>query len=141
MGTNFYVKGHQNNDEPRYHIGKRSAAGLYCWDCNATLCVGGVIAIHKGEAVWADACPLCGKTPEKENLADSSSGRELGFNHNEPGKKTGVRSCSSFTWARKLGKIRKIVDEYGREYTREQFNKVLEECPIQFYHSLGQRFS
>jgi len=29
MGTNFYI-----NNSQRQHIGKRLAAGLYCWDCH-----------------------------------------------------------------------------------------------------------
>ena len=41
MGTNYYLKGHRGDDNPKYHIGKRSAAGLYCWDCHITLCKGG----------------------------------------------------------------------------------------------------
>lgn len=49
MGTNFYLKGHRGDDDPKYHIGKRSAAGLYCWDCRITLCKGGESAIHRGQ--------------------------------------------------------------------------------------------
>lgn len=33
-----------------------------------------------------------------------------------------------------------IVDEYGREYTREEFLQMLEECPIRFTDSCGERF-
>ncbi len=152
MGTNFYVKGHCDDDNPKYHIGKRSAAGLYCWDCGITLCVGGEEAIHRGtiisrnpiryrESTWLKSCPKCGKQPEDENMEHSSAGRELGFNKTKPEKKTGVRSCASFTWARPLGKIRLIVDEYGREYSIGEFKKVLEECPIQFFGSIGKGFS
>ena len=53
MGTNFYwivtgtaavpsdVKVPIEEDSPEVHIGKRSAAGPYCWDCGVTLCEGG----------------------------------------------------------------------------------------------------
>ena len=73
--------------------------------------------------------------------ADNSSvGRELGFNKSKPKKKTGVKTCSSFTWARGLGNIRKIQDEYGRHYSRKEFLAMLDECPIQF-HMEGAWFS
>ena len=36
MGTNYYWKDKHENceyeDDIQVHIGKRSAAGLYCWD-------------------------------------------------------------------------------------------------------------
>lgn len=139
MGTNFYVKGHKHDDDPKYHIGKRSAAGFYCWDCRVTLCKDGESGVHTGRSEWHEVCPKCGKPPQKESLDISSAGRELGFNKSAPQKKSGVASCSSFTYARTLGRIKKIVDEYGREYTRQEFEKMLEECPIMF-SSLGTWF-
>jgi hypothetical protein len=39
MGTNFYSRGGR-------HIGKRSAAGWYCWDCKQTLCANGEQYVH-----------------------------------------------------------------------------------------------
>lgn len=139
MGTNFYIKGKRGNDDPRYHIGKRSAAGYYCWDCGLTLCKGGESKIHYGDDFY-DKCPKCGKGRDEEDFDSSSVGRELGFNNTTPKKKTGVRSCCSFSWAREIGKIKHIVDEYGREYTLEEFKAVLEECPVQYRHSLGRSF-
>lgn len=132
MGTNFYIKGKRGNDDPRYHIGKRSAAGPYCWDCGVTLCKGGSSQVHYGSEFY-DACPKCGKKLEKETLDNSSVGRELGFNTEKPKRKTGVKGCSSFTWVRELKGIKHIVDEYGVSYTLEEFKKVLDECPIKFY--------
>jgi len=137
MGTNFYLL----NGE---HIGKRSAAGPYCWDCDVTLCRGGEEAIHMGWAFY-DYCPVCGQKPVDEPFEASTPGRELGFNKSKPGKKTGVRSCASFTWAmlsssKVFRKKRKIRDEYGRIYTKKEFDKILEECPIKFYDMLNQEF-
>jgi len=140
MGTNFYIKGHRYTDDPKYHIGKRSAAGLYCWDCGITLCKDGENGVHTGRSEWYDKCPICGKDRKEESFENSSAGRELGFNKSSSSKKTGVQSCSSFTWARPLGRIRHIQDEYGREYSREEFVSVLKECPIQFM-SHGSWFS
>ncbi len=141
MSTNFYIQGHCGDDDPRYHIGLRSAAGLYCWDCGVTLCVGGISNVHSHGSRWYDKCPKCGQAPAKETLLESASGRELGFNSSTPRKKSGVRSCSSFRWARRLGEITKIVDEYENEYSRDEFLQILEECPIRFVDSCGERFS
>ena len=42
MGTNFYkIKRVDNKIEEGEHIGKRSAAGEYCWDCRRTLSIYG----------------------------------------------------------------------------------------------------
>ena len=139
MGTNFYVKGHRNSDDPKWHLGKRSAAGYYCWDCKTTLCKNGEEGVHCSESEWYDKCPICGKKPIDEGW-NSSAGRELGFNKTKPMPKTGVASCSSFSWARKLGKVRKIEDEYGNQYTRKEFEQMLTECPIQYERLFGQWF-
>ena len=146
MGTNFYLKGHTDSDDPKFHIGKRSAAGPYCFDCKITLCKGGDAGIHttkwnRYEKDWYNKCPFCGKKPIKEDFGSGAAGRELGFDKSPFSRKTGVASCSSFTWARKLCKVRKIEDEYGIEYTRDEFEKMLEECPVQYHHSIGQWFS
>ena len=139
MGTNFYVG--------ELHIGKRSAAGRYCWDCNITLCKTGEANIHMGSGAdhFYEACPRCGQAPVKESFEDSSVGRELGFNTSEPVGKQGVRGCSSFSWAATQDELRTalqdapIVDEYGREY--DDLDAVLSECPVQFFDSIGVDFS
>lgn len=153
MGTNFYtVEEREDNMSPEYHVGKRSAAGLYCWDCRITLCSVGENFVHHcnlydgvnaPETPWLKRCPKCGKAPEKESLNDSSVGRELGFNKSKPNKKTGVKSCSSFTWAIKPEEVEKckyIWDEYGRKHTLKEFKQILKECPIQYFH-IGEEFS
>ena len=77
MGTNFYE--FKDGVEGR-HIGKRSAAGLYCHDCGVTLCaraydrwekkeVEGEEAVHQGDSFWYDACPKCGN-PSTEKVDD-----------------------------------------------------------------------
>ena len=113
-----------SNDHPLYHIGKRSAAGHYCYDCNVTLCLDGVFAVHMGkvpqdynpdntthamviqdwladkstwrETRWADVCPKCGKEKVDEHHAASI---ELGLRSPNTSRPKGVWSCSSFTWA------------------------------------------
>lgn len=171
MGTNFYLKFLErpsDDMDPTYHVGKRSAAGLFCWDCQITMCKAGPDKVHYYEhnKGWHDQCPKCGKSSEKEDLNNSSAGRELGFNKNLPTKKAGVKSCSSFSWcihpdqleqrikeveAKEIPPLEKyftgisipvIEDEYGRDFTLEQFKQVLEECPPLLWStdSVGKHF-
>ena len=167
MGTNFYIRGRRQEwPGANAHIGKRSAASLFCWDCGVTLCADGPDAIHDGKSKMLDACPKCGKKkPDSEDLTQSSAGRELGFNTSAPGRKTGVRSCSSFRWgidpktileslitigddgacpccSQVLPNPEKVIeDEHGRPYTLDEFKAVLEECPIQYTDMIGREFS
>jgi|GEM_PF-2257781 len=164
MGTNFYwktnipatvrtVAGAEldvsfDMDDPQVHIGKRSAAGAYCWDCKRTLCAGGESRVHHGDPML-EACPGCGKRPDKRGWA-TTGGVELGFAKPEDVVRKGVGSCSSFGWAQDPVKVRKIcldhrnvavvVDEYDRDYTGAEFLKLLEWCPIQNMY-IGERFS
>lgn len=147
MGTNFYTADYRNSDfdsmDPEYHVGKRSAAGLYCWDCRQTLIIGGESAVHTGAGAH-DHCPQCGAGRAVEDLVASAVGRELGFNQSAPIAKTGVRGCASFTWVKRpeeLEGIDTIWDEYGDRYTRDEFIAALQECPIQFFDSIGRWFS
>ena len=80
MGTNFYWKRIPKEFE-RYkanvenyigdcddthnvllHIGKRSAAGLYCHDCGITLNKYGTDYVHDSMYDdWYEVCPICGR--------------------------------------------------------------------------------
>jgi hypothetical protein len=152
MGTNFYtLKGK--------HIGKRSAAGPYCWDCDITLCKKGEQYVHESntppnatlQQIIDDAiesfynkCPRCNKSPQKEDVKTSSAGRELGFNKDPFKRKTGVGSCSSFSWdvnPSKISKLKYIKSEYGDKLTKDEFLDMLDECPIRFFDSIGKDFS
>jgi hypothetical protein len=145
MGTNFYFC-NEEGDELE-HIGKRSAAGLFCWDCGISLNVAGNHAVHDDGGRILGECPICGKKPAKERLSSSSAGRELGFNKSVPKGKKGVRSCASFSWAISPGHFSvlwkasnlHVRDEYGRHIG--DFSNVIKECPIMFFDSIGQEFS
>ena len=139
MGTNFYIK------DDDIHIGKRSAAGWFCWDCGITLCMQGKEGIHKCKPEnWHHVCPLCGNSKDAESITQSATGKELGLNKDEQ-KKTGVTTVCSFTWAFNILKHslpdNVIVDEYGEEYSPEEFQKILKSYPIQYYSAIGQEFS
>ena len=146
MGTNFYFM----IDGKEYrHIGKRSAAGPFCWDCGLSLSSGGHDCIHQSRTRFLKECAVCGRTPIEESVGASASGRELGFNQSIPKPKSGVASCSSFRWAISPGAffdIKKsknviIEDEYGEKYSQKEFSDVLSECPVKFFDSIGDEFS
>jgi hypothetical protein len=163
MGTNFYVTG---TDE-KVHIGKRSAAGPYCWDCKRTLCQDGEGSAHATWAGyimnenhvydchktrWFESCPFCGARKKDEDWTTSSAGRELGFNKSKPKKKKGVLSCSSFSWAIAPVSLKDIcathyrgdkpiINEYGDQMTLKEFQQILEECPIQYLNMMDKEFS
>ncbi len=152
MGCNFDIN--LDDGETTIHIGKRCAAGLYCWDCRLSLCRVGEALVHHTHPVdkydegpmWFKFCPKCGHYPDTESMSDSSVGRELGFNNNAREEKHGVKSCASFTWALHPFEFKKyttgkIHDEYGRFFTFEEFEDVLKECPIQFYTMIGIDFA
>lgn len=167
MGTNFYwidstFKNEDEDDELdvfedeyRRHIGKRSAAGLYCWDCKVTLCPGGEERIHYGDgtAHWHKTCPKCGAPPVQEKLGDPEPiSVELGFARPKEERPEGVRGAASFSWAQDPAKVRMrcetagddviIEDEYGRKMSGLEFLRMLQaNCPIEFTHHVGVRFS
>ena len=171
MGTNFYWKlksepvyelaigeRHElpiDSMDPAIHIGKRSAAGFYCWPCGVTLCQGGEAAVHSGTHAWYPACPKCGAKPEHvegdKGVIPLATAVELGFAKPRTSRPPGVRSCSSFLWAQDPARVRQlceahlgevvIVDEYDRELTGGQFLAMLRNnCPIEFTNSIGNWF-
>ena len=164
MGTNFYwgkisevigirleaeLKGITSRE---MHIGKRSAAGLYCWDCNTTLCKRGPMSIHGATQDWHDACPKCGKKSEFSMVLPTASAVELGFSGPRKFRPKGVASCSSFSYGIQPEIVKRICsinldsptveDEYGRKLTGKEFLEMLEmNCPIIFTDNIGRTFS
>jgi hypothetical protein len=191
MGTNFFwlVEHHEarnivlptgveiyrgtglDRHDPNYHLGKRSAAGPYCWDCNITLCIQGNNRIHfsswkNKEKEWYTACPKCKKCEEDNfpNRFERVTGEpqkvvaanplmvELGLNKPNRKRPTGVAGCSSFSWAQDPRKVLDVLkarpeellveDEYGQTYKGIDFLNMLDtQCPIHFEDSIGQQFS
>ena len=155
MGTNFYWIGHRGDSNIRHHIGKRSAAGSYCWDCGTTLCLEGSQGVHRtrsersgGEMPWADECPVCGNEKGKD---PGTAFVELGFKRAKEIPRRGVGSCSSFSWTLMSHKWRItdlalvdgdpvcVVNEYGDEFTAKQFLyeelatvAIESQCPYEF---------
>lgn len=152
MGTNYYFIGH-DTDDPAYHIGKRSGAGLYCYKCDVSLCKGGKENVHYGKYKWYDKCPVCG---DKRALEEKYDYKKTGPNSytatiiKSIQRNTEVKSCCSFSWAMHpsrleqclpLGNIKCIWDEYHEELTLEEMLNIVNECPIKFYNHIGSCFS
>lgn len=178
MGTNFYLRGYEFDADsdtyetsgeadtdmnPRFHIGKRSAAGLYCWDCDITLCRRGKELIHHAPSRWTvgvmprddwhEACPECGlgQIDGLDNMTSGAAAIELGFAKPSTQRPTGVRSCSSFSWAQPPESFRRfaeahrdddvVVDEYQRAMTAGAFLDMLKaNCPVQYQDHIGTWF-
>ena len=132
-------------DDPRVHIGKRSAAGRWCWDCGVSLAREGTREVHY-RSTWHDACPACGKTwDESIPITRGTGGMELGFVKAADVPKVGVSSCSSFTWTMMEHKRRataysraqdfedkKVIrNEYGAEFTAAEFLECLSAVTIE----------
>ena len=156
MGTNYYKEPLKEEydeeldmkfftDNYKSHIGKRSAAGYYCWDCKMTLKVGGEERVHY-DGDWHDECPKCGASKDEETLDNSSAGRELGFNKENTSEHSGVRTVSSFNWAIDPDTLddvlnEKTYNEYGDEFTKEEFKALISDCPIHYTELVGREFS
>lgn len=141
-----------NEDDPKIHIGMRSGSGLYCWDCNNSLVIGGVRQIHAGDAKWASVCSLC-----KKSQKDSYPTRFEKLNEELPeavagSRPTGIAGSCSFMWAQEPEKVLKvlearpteilILDEYNKPLTCAEFAKMLQNsCPIHFIDNVGLEFT
>ena len=123
-----------DTDDPTIWIGKRSADGMYCWDCNKRL-------LYRWDGTWS-RCLGCDKTIETVSPSQTAAWVELGFGKPRTKRPTGIASCSSFTWGQDQTAVRgaceryqrrRIVqDEYGKRYTGRQFLAMLAaNCPIQ----------
>ena len=152
MGTNYRWISVENADgrDIHEHIGKRSAAGPYCWDCGTTLCRDGSRGVHHDDRDWHDRCPSCDAEPASDDLGSSAAGVELGFAKSADVRRVGVTSCSSFSWTlmrhkRVLEGMMEgndrtvcVVDEYGREYNAREFlTEELASVAIEFQCPYG----
>lgn len=134
------------------HIGKRSAAGTYCWDCKLTLCVGGIAYVHRSSRPYLTLCPGCGKKKDEEAFERSAGAIELGFSKPVNVRRKGVTSVCSWTWAlppnafrdwaEKNPQFSNIRSEYGDVITAKDFMEMIDtNCPIEFTDSIGVEFS
>lgn len=145
-----------DEDRLRLHIGKRSAAGLYCWDCRETLCKDGEAGIHHScghnigcRCRWFDSCPNCGNVQQKNSYNPVMV--ELGFSPAAKVPPTGIAGALSFGFAQQPDWIEAVCgkfpdepiikNEYGDLFTGAEFLALLEAgCPIRKTSSIGKWF-
>ncbi len=151
MGTNFYLRYESQEYERGIHLGKRSAAGMYCYGCNISLVTGmpgglNVQNPHMGEGKNYRACPICGArqsgnfyNPELFTPTAEQTDRE---------EKYVVRYSCSFGFAippEELSAYTQdvlVVDEYGTVFSMHEFRRdVIEKAAFLFTHHVGQCFS
>jgi hypothetical protein len=131
------------------HIGKRSAAGLYCYNCNAWLHdPAGCDERPKEERT---SCKYCG-TEYKPGMNRATS-VELGFSQPRPLRpESGVEGTCVFSWANWPDEVYNIarqapaemplvVDEYGRIMTGQEFVDMMRANVSITKLSIGQLFS
>lgn len=145
------------DDKPIYnwrdkHIGKRSAAGIWCWDCKVPMYDESVQVPLAGITIpkQLDACPNCGKKYVEKKSKFNPAMRELGFDKSKPKKRVGINGASSFTWCideyyglgktvkeikEKLSKIKYVITEYDEKWTIKEFNAMFLEVIEQRYIS------
>lgn len=134
MGTNFYWKKlpkefeqyrTPENESILLHIGKRSAAGPYCFKCGTTFNRWGTQYVHRGgikEIDWYTKCPICGS--EGENTCSFTYTFLLQLTVIIQKMASGDKDAPL------------IEDEYGETYTLERFyNEVAGKCPIMFQNA------
>lgn len=147
MSTNFFwLDTSRDRYDPIHHIGKRSSAGLYCWDCDVKL-------LSRPQLRPVFACPQCGKERTTERFDEDSGGRELGLAKGPVVRPTGVRSAAIFIWAQTAMSVRRrcearqdeepiIENEYGERLTGTEFLTMLQnECPLNDESAVGEWFS
>jgi len=120
MGMNIY----RMNGE---HIGKRFAAGIWCWDCK--------VYCESDTKTRTHTCPKCGQVLEYGTAQFNPAMRELGFDKSEEKEHTGIDGASGFIWhgrdredaLRRLGKPRKLKTEYGEVWPIKRFWRMFKD--------------
>lgn len=144
MSTNFYFRDRgRHYTTSKLFIGKRAAAGLYCWRCCITLCKDGPEQVHFSSN-WHKACPKCGDIYQRGAIHDDGDavGIELGFAKPRFSLPVnGVMGCSSFLWHIPKDNVEEKIrsghepivrDEYGRDMDGDSFLLMIKcNCPIQ----------
>ena len=115
------------------HIGKRWAAGVWCWECKKEAEYDALGCFH--------FCAKCGARCSGETLAFNPAMRELGFDKTKEIKHKGVDGASGFFWhaknrkeaLRKLKGIKKVKTEYGQYWTIKRFWRMFSDVIKQEY--------
>ncbi len=133
MGMNIYKLKKDGGE----HIGKRWAAGIWCWDCKVRCFVeSDEVPFFKS----LEACPKCGKPVTKGNGFNPAM-RELGFDKTREHNHVGIDGASGFNWhakdkrdaLRKLRGIKKVRTEYGDYWSIKRFWRMFNDIIIENY--------
>lgn len=138
MGTNYYWISDSDLDSPVVHIGKKSAAGLYCRSCGITS-RGHTAYIHDNRRndpteqciidairINAPVCPNCGEPWELTSSFTFTMMWHLD-------KLADVFMSDQLLNKRDRKPV--IIDEYNTPYTASDFlNIITTQCPIIFQH-------
>jgi len=127
MGMNIYTLDGK-------HIGKRFAAGVWCWDCKTE--------VKHDDIGCFFFCPRCGQKHSIGTLNYNPAYRELGFSKPEPRKHTGIDGASGFTWCTdketglaqttneiksKIKRRKFLIDENDGRMTIKEFFKMFDD--------------
>lgn len=123
MGMNIY-KLKKNGGE---HIGKRWAAGVWCWDCR--------VKAERDHLAMFWFCPKCAQRCSERTLAFNPAFRELGFDKTKERKHIGVDGAGGFIWhaknkedaKKKLKGVEKVVTEYGKRWPIKRFWRMFDD--------------
>ena len=140
---NDFTKKYYNDFEDK-HIGKRSAAGIWCWDCLIPMYDEDRKQEVAGISVPTpfEFCPSCGNKVETDKGYNPAM-RELGFDKSEPTILTGIQGANRFTWCTDavvgLGTTKKqiieelqknhkfVITEYGDTLSLDDFFKIFKQ--------------
>jgi hypothetical protein len=115
-GITYYLQSPKDHQKVCV-IGIKRYAGLYCFDCNASLLTRGEDYARESTKWHGEKCVLCNKN--EKNIDD----------------------CACFDWIMARHRLEyprfslyEVVDEYGVMCTLPEFyEKIVKACPIQFY--------
>lgn len=108
------------DDRDGAHIGKRSAAGMFCFNCNETMCDGGKEKVHHSGFDFYTICPKCGCKPEYTYSFRFQWSKDF--------------------WKELFAEVDEldIYDEYDEHFTKQQFleeeiGNAAKACPNNFW--------
>ena len=137
MGTNFYTLNGK-------HIGKRYAAGIWCWDCRRR------VSCDRTGQKWI--CAKCSKHSTAKNLSFNPAYLELGFIKTISKRHHTIDGASGFIWCigelglgntidgikQRLKRLKFIKTEYKEKWSIKKFNEMLSKIIIEESEESGE---
>lgn len=145
MGTNYYVVEPEKYGLPDWkggHLGKTSAAGGWCFNCNKS-------ARHPHREGSMDCCPWCGNTREERSFRKGWDALFSSYEA-EHGRREGLMACYSFSFDLsprtifKLPTMALVLPRSGgalAEITMLEFWDIIGRARYWFTNMIGRGFS